>query len=118
MCLDHFCSGGLMLNRVRSNRGLIFVALICALSIFVQTALAQGTADIVGTVTDNSGAVLPNAKVTVKSLDTNLERSLQTSGSGDYSFTLLPVGNYSVTVEAQGFKMFSNPRVTVATGER
>jgi len=107
-----------MLNRVCSRQGLHFVALVCALGICTQIALAQGTADILGTVTDNSGAVLPNAKVTVKNLDTDLARTTQTSGSGDYNFTLLPVGNYSVSVEATGFKMFTSPRVTLATGDR
>ena len=107
-----------MLNRVSSKQGLIFLALVCAIGICAQSALAQGTADILGTVTDNSGAVLPNAKVTIKSLDTGLERTVQTSGSGDYSFTLVPVGNYAVTVEAQGFKMFNEPKLTLASGDR
>lgn len=107
-----------MLNRVRSKQGLIFIALVYALALFSQIASAQGTADILGTVTDNSGAVLPNAKVTAKSLDTGLERTTQTSGSGDYAFTLLPVGNYSVTVEAMGFKTFTQPRLTLAAGDR
>lgn len=107
-----------MLNRVSSKQWFIFIALVCTVGISIQTALAQGTADILGTVTDNSGAVLPNAKVTAKNLDTGLERTTQTSGSGDYTFTLLPVGNYSVTVEAMGFKMYSEPRLTLATGDR
>jgi len=80
--------------------------------------MAQGTADIVGSITDNSGAVVANAKVTVKNLGTNLTRTQQTDASGQYSFTLLPVGDYSVTVEVQGFKTFTNQKVTVATGDR
>ena len=80
-------------------------------------AIAQGTADIVGTVADNSGSVSTMAKVTVKNLDTNLTRNQQTDASGQYSFTLLPIGNYSVTVEAKGFKMFVNA-FFVATGDR
>ena len=93
--------------------------LILAVTILCSPAArAQGTADIVGTVTDNSGSVVPNAKVTVKNLDTNLTRNLQTDASGQYSFTLLPVGNYSVTVELMGFKTFTNPRLTLATGDR
>ena len=79
---------------------------------------AQGTADIVGTVTDNSGSVVPSAKVTAKNLGTNLTRTQATDASGQYSFTLLPVGDYSITVEVMGFKAFSNPRLTLATGDR
>ena len=94
------------------------VTAVCVFAIFAATVSAQGTADVVGTVTDNSGSVVPNAKVTVKNLDTNLTRSLQTDASGQYSFTLLPVGNYSVTVELMGFKTFTDPRLTLATGDR
>jgi hypothetical protein len=79
--------------------------------------MAQGTADIVGTVTDNSGAVVPNAKVTAKNLGTALTRTETTDASGQYSFTLLPVGDYSVTVEVKGFKTFTE-RATIATGDR
>ena len=79
---------------------------------------AQGEADIVGTVTDNSGSLVPNAKVTAKNLGTNLTRTQQTDASGHYAFTLLPVGDYSVSVELMGFKTFTNPRLTLATGDR
>ncbi len=79
---------------------------------------AQGTADIVGTITDNSGAVVANAKVTAKNLGTNLTRTQQTTSAGEYSFALLPVGTYTVTVEAQGFKAYKQEQVTLATGDR
>jgi len=79
---------------------------------------AQGTADIVGTVTDNTGGVLAGAKVAAKNLDTGLTRAAETNSAGDYSFTLLPVGTYSVTVEMTGFKTFTNQRLALATGDR
>lgn len=89
--------------------------LLCAITGF---GLAQGTADILGTVTDNSGSVVPNAKVSVKNLGTNLTRIQQTDTSGQYSFALLPVGDYSVTVEVTGFKTFTAPHFAIATGDR
>ena len=92
-----------------------FVLILCAVA---ALGFAQGTADILGTVTDNSGSVVPNAKVSVKNLGTNSARTLQTDSAGQYSFTLLPVGDYSVTVEVAGFKTFSTPRLTIATGDR
>src|SRR5215467_4101370 len=61
---------------------------------------AQGTADIVGAVTDSTGAVVPNATVTAKNAATNLTRTVQTTSVGAYSLNLLPVGAYSVSVEA------------------
>src|SRR4051812_22021183 len=93
--------------------------MLCGAVMLVQTAWAQGTtADIVGTVTDNSGSVIPNAKITVKNLGTSDTRMAQTSASGEYAFPLLPVGSYSVTVEAPGFKTFAAPNVALATGDR
>src|SRR5215472_9622154 len=77
----------------------VFVALI-AISLCPRVATAQNTADMVGTVTDTTDAVVAGAKVTIKNLGTNVSRSMVTSGAGEYSFTLLPVGTYSVSVEA------------------
>jgi len=94
------------------------VALCAVFFLGAQTLRGQGTADIVGTVADNSAAVVANAKVTAKNLGTNLTRTLQTDSSGAYAFTLLPVGDYSVTVELNGFKTFTNPRLAIATGDR
>jgi hypothetical protein len=59
---------------------------------------------ISGTVTDSSGAVIPNAAVTVTNSATNLVRTTQTDDSGFYTVTNLPVGTYSVQVERNGFK--------------
>ncbi len=76
------------------------------------------TADIVGTVTDSSGAVVPNANITIESLATHETRTAQSGGSGDYVFNLLPPGQYSVAVEAPGFKTFRIPSLTLAAGDR
>ncbi len=63
------------------------------------------TANIFGTVTDATGAAVPGAKVTVTATQRNLVvRDLVTNGEGIYSATLLPVGTYSVSVEAKGFR--------------
>src|SRR6266446_3892166 len=59
---------------------------------------------ISGTVTDSSGAVIPNAAVTVTNSATNLVRTTQTDDSGFYTVTNLPVGTYSLQVERTGFK--------------
>jgi hypothetical protein len=104
------------LFELRCRSQITFVAFVVIA--FAGALRAQGTADIVGTVTDNTGAVVPKAKVTVKNLDTSLTRTTETNSSGDYAFPLLPVGNYSVTVELSGFKTFTNPQLTLATGDR
>ncbi|MFN0088006.1 MAG: TonB-dependent receptor domain-containing protein, partial [Blastocatellia bacterium] len=91
--------------------------LACALT--GDDALAQvTTADVVGTVTDNTGAVLPNAKVTVTNIGTNIVRTATTDNSGAYTFNLLPIGVYSVKVEAAGFKSFAVNEITLVGGDR
>ncbi len=92
-------------------------AILCCLFFLCAALMAQGTADIIGTVKDNSGSVVPNAKVTVKNTGTNLTRVQQTTGAGEYSFTLLPVGDYTITVEVKGFKT-TEERQSIATGDR
>ncbi len=74
-------------------------------SALISTAgWGQTTATIVGTVTDSSGAVVPNATVTLTSQDTGLTRKTISSQGGNYVAPLLPVGQYSITAEATGFK--------------
>src|SRR5581483_9428635 len=65
---------------------------------------AQATGAIVGTVTDPTGAVIPNAKVTATRVDTHISQFTVTSGSGTYTIPNLPVGTYDVNAEGQGFK--------------
>jgi hypothetical protein len=62
------------------------------------------TATAVGTITDPTGAVVPNAKVTIRSRQTNQARTATTDSAGNYEFSFLPVGAYSLTVEAAGFQ--------------
>ena len=56
-------------------------------------------ATLLGTVTDISGAIVPNAKVTVTETNTGVSRTGQTNESGNYTFPDLRSGQYSVTVE-------------------
>src|SRR5712691_3321385 len=100
------------MTRVQSVVG--FVILISGLA---APADAQGTADIVGRVTDPGGGALPGAAVTARDLATNITRTTATSGTGDYTFTALPVGEYEVKTESPGFRSETS-RVTLATGDR
>jgi Carboxypeptidase regulatory-like domain len=76
-----------------------------------QVLHAEVTAGIQGTVSDPSGATVPNATVTLKNPDTGLVRRAQTDASGTYQFLSVPVGEqYTLQVEAQGF------RTSVQTG--
>jgi hypothetical protein len=83
------------------------------------SARAQvGTADVLGTVTDFSGAVVADAKVTIKNLGTSAERTTTANAEGEYIFTTLPNGTYSLTVEAKGFKAFTVANLPLSTGDR
>jgi hypothetical protein len=83
------------------------------------SASAQLTsADIVGTVTDSSGAVIANANVTVQNMDTHEQRTAQSNQSGEYQFSLLPVGRYTVTVKMKGFKSSSTSNLAIEAGDR
>ncbi len=106
-------------GRTLSKRLLPLLFLLTIVQSFTSAAFAQlTTADILGTVTDSSGAVIPNANVTLINLGTNEERTAQSNGSGDYSFTLLPVGQYSVTVKVPGFQASITRDLAVEAGDR
>src|SRR5205085_7761751 len=73
-------------------------------------ALAQTTnGNLRGTVTDQNGAVLPNAIVVVKNRGTNAERRVTTNSEGNYAVDNLTPGEYEIRVEAQGFQKQLKP---------
>jgi len=92
------------------------IAAVCLLAVISVNAQVT-TADVLGTVTDNSGAVLPNARVTLTNTAKNETRTAQTNSSGDYVFSFLNPGRYSVRIEASGFKASVSP-VTISAGDR
>src|SRR5947209_12843303 len=81
---------------------LSFAAALCLT--FGTPVRAQSTATLQGTVTDPQGAVVPNAKVTVRSQATGAERTAQTDADGNYQVASLQPGLYRVEVQAQGFQ--------------
>ena len=82
--------------------GLLIAVLFAAVPAAHSQTMTTG--DIVGTVTDASGAVVPNAKVTAKLLATNETHTATASASGAYRFALMQPGEYLVTGEATGLK--------------
>lgn len=95
--------------------------LLALLVVVAGSATAQTFRGIIlGTITDSSGGTVPGATVTIKNVDTGLTRTLTTSDDGSYSAPELPIGNYSVTVEKQGFKtgLITGIKVEVSTERR
>lgn len=93
------------------------ILVVAALVALVSTLAVAQTGSIQGTVTDKSGAVVQGAEVTVKNLETNAVRTVSTSGTGGYSVTNLPVGNYEVAATKQGFKTYKVPGVTLTVAQ-
>jgi outer membrane receptor protein involved in Fe transport len=83
-----------------------FFVSLCAIALLtVLPAAAQTiTGSIAGDVTDSTGAVVPDAKVTVQSVGTGLTRTATTTSTGSYRISELPIGPYRVTAEKEGFK--------------
>ncbi|MFN0084930.1 MAG: carboxypeptidase regulatory-like domain-containing protein, partial [Blastocatellia bacterium] len=84
--------------------GVAAMSLLLAAAVFGQT----GTSRITGTVSDPTGAVVPNVKVSIRNEATGVSFTAVTSSTGAYSFDSLPVGSYEVRVEAQGFRSFTS----------
>jgi hypothetical protein len=91
----------------------------CLLLPAARFASAQSTtADITGTVTDATGASLPHATVTLTNLGTKEVRTAQTTDAGDYTFTQLGPGTYSIQVSQSGFKSFVIPNIALSASDR
>ena len=97
---------------------LALASLVALLLIIPSNGWAQSltSGDVTGTITDPSGAALPNAAVTMKSNDTGQTRSTTSNSTGAYRFALLPPGVYKVSATGQGFQT-TNQSVNVAVGQ-
>src|ERR1700681_337346 len=112
-----------MKGKTMNSKRLVYLRLVALIVMLLVTAapvvLAQsaGTAGLTGTVTDPSGAAVPNVTVTLTSNDTNQVRTATTGGSGEYKFTLLPPGSYKVRFAANGFKTAEISAVSLSVTE-
>src|SRR3981081_3908557 len=88
------------MKRIGCNVLLLVLVCLVADRTFAQTYEGR----ILGTVTDQSGGAVRNAKVTITNVDTGVSRELVTNETGDYVAPNLPPGVYKVVVEVTGFK--------------
>ncbi|PYU44324.1 MAG: hypothetical protein DMG54_09650 [Acidobacteria bacterium] len=92
---------------------------VLVLTLFFGGALCAqiDKATISGTVTDESGAVVPNVRVTATNVETGVRYAAQSNDSGIYRIAALPIGDYSLDFEKSGFKKLSRTGLNVATGQ-
>ena len=83
---------------------LLSLFVCCCLTFFSAIAIAQTVNGVIsGTVTDPSGAVVPNATVTITNTGTGASQTVKTGSGGEYRFSLVPPGAYTVEIRAAGF---------------
>jgi hypothetical protein len=91
---------------------------ILPLLLLVPTAWAQTSeANLSGTVSDTTGAVIPNAAVKLTSKDQGTVRSVQTNNAGVYQYSFLPPGAYVLEISSQGFKTLTRDNLVLAAAQ-
>ncbi len=100
---------------------LLFLAIVFIFAgITVPVAHGQtlaSTASFSGSVSDSTGARVPNAKVTLNNPEKGITRAFTTDPEGNFSFALLPAGTYTLMVEAAGFKTSKQTGITLEVGQ-
>ncbi len=89
----------------------LVLVLFLSASMLVYSQAVNGT--LVGTISDSSGASVANAKVALTETNTGVTRISSTNDSGNYTFSDLPPGTYSITIEFAGFKRVTRPGIDV-----
>jgi len=92
------------------------LSIIVALPVARCQTLAT-TASFSGSVSDSSGARIPNASVTLMSPEKGIKRAFKTDSEGNFSFALLPAGAYTLMVEASGFNTMKQEGITLEVGQ-
>ncbi len=109
-------------QRLRGKRARVATrtaALSASLLIAPFAVYAQGTtATLNGTVTDPTGAVIPNASITLKNQASGDTRQSKSNGSGDFSFSAVPVGDYEVDITSPGFQSFKEGGIHLDPGDQ
>ncbi|MCB9383506.1 MAG: TonB-dependent receptor [Bryobacterales bacterium] len=87
-------------------------------ALFAGSLLAQANlATVTGIVTDDTGAVIPGATVTITNTGTNRVREISTGASGDYTFTNLNPGTFELVATSEGFRQYVEQGIELTTGQ-
>src|SRR3954463_10017847 len=93
------------------------IVLLCALVLGFSFQAFGQEATMVGTVTDPSGSVIANVKITITNVETGLVRTIATNDSGQYVAPDLHIGHYNVKAEASGFKAAEQKGIVLQVGD-
>jgi Carboxypeptidase regulatory-like domain/TonB-dependent Receptor Plug Domain len=111
-----------MFSKIRTTKiaacFVTFVVLVFSLWLPATTLAQVAGATLSGTVTDQSGAVIPQASISAKNIDTGITRTSATGAAGFYSVPNLLPGTYEVRTSAQGFSSEVKTGVTLTVGEQ
>ncbi|HEV2522426.1 MAG TPA: TonB-dependent receptor [Candidatus Acidoferrales bacterium] len=111
-----------MFSKIRTRNTaacfLTFVALVFSLWLPATAQAQVAGATLSGTITDQSGAVIPQATISIKNIDTGITRTTTASTAGFYSVPNLLPGSYEVRTSAQGFSTEVKTGVTLTVGEQ
>jgi hypothetical protein len=106
------------MNRLMKIRILLLSLSVLAFLVTAQnSAWAQATASLRGTVTDPSGGIVAGAKITLTNTATNIARQSVTGGDGGYLFELLQPGTYKLTVSHPGFATFTQTGIVLEVNQ-
>src|ERR1700684_3840987 len=102
------------MNSVKCAQKTAFVVFLWMFGLFSGLLHAQiDTGGVTGTVTDSTGAVVSGAQITLTNVDTGVVQLTQSTSAGNYSFSGVRAGSYTLKIEAQGFKLFISSGVEV-----
>jgi Carboxypeptidase regulatory-like domain len=99
------------------TRVISFIAIYASASLTIPADAQVVGASITGTVSDASGAAIPQANIMVRNLETGAVRKVASDGSGHYAAPSVPVGRYEVTAEKEGFSTATRSGVNLVIGQ-
>ena len=108
-----FNARGSFLSRLAANAALLLVALL----LFLPAAHAQLSGSLSGTVTDPSGSVVPNAKITLTNQASQEQREITSNKDGYFAFAAVLPGTYKVKVEVPSFKAWEQAGIEMHPGD-
>src|SRR5215471_1312426 len=94
------------------------VCIVLSLALLSSAFGQVSTANFYGIVADSSGAVVPQAAVTMTNTETAAVFRKMTDGTGEFLFDFLPTGTYNLRIEAQGFKVNEAKGITLTAGQQ